>query len=185
MPEPTDEFILSLFSNSKTKEQAFELLLKKYQRTIYYNARRIVTSHEDADDVTQNVCVKIWRHLDKFRGDSSLKTWITKIAVNESLSFIEKKKKLLNLSDDTYTDFMVVTQPETNFISPNEIEHLLQDAILKLPPKQRAVFSMRYYDETPYDEMSKIFDTSESALKASYHFAMEKIKKNISEHLTF
>lgn len=185
MPEPTDEFILSLFSNSKTKEQAFELLLKKYQRTIYYNARRIVTSHEDADDVTQNVCVKIWRHLDKFRGDSSLKTWITKIAVNESLSFIEKKKKLLNLSDDTYTDFMVVTQPETNFISPNEIENLLQEAILKLPPKQRAVFSMRYYDETPYAEMSKIFDTSESALKASYHFAMEKIKKNISEHLTF
>ncbi len=185
MPEPTDEFILSLFSNSKTKEQAFELLLKKYQRTIYYNARRIVTSHEDADDVTQNVCVKIWRHLDKFRGDSSLKTWITKICVNESLSFVEKKKKLLNLSDDTYTDFMVVTQPETNFISPNEIEHLLQEAILRLPPKQRAVFSMRYYDETPYAEMSKIFDTSESALKASYHFAMEKIKKNISEHLTF
>ncbi len=185
MPEPTDEFILSLFANSKTKEQAFELLLKKYQRTIYYNARRIVTSHEDANDVTQNVCLKIWRHLDKFRGDSSLKTWITKICVNESLSFIDKKKKLLNLSDESYTDFLVVTQPDTNFISSNEIEHLLQDAILKLPPKQRAVFTMRYYDETPYAEMSKIFDTSESALKASYHFAMEKIKKNISEHLTF
>lgn len=185
MPEPTDEFILSLFANSKTKEQAFELLLKKYQRTIYYNARRIVTSHEDANDVTQNVCLKIWRHLDKFRGDSSLKTWITKICVNESLSFIDKKKKLLNLSDESYTDFLVVTQPDTNFISSNEIEHLLQEAILKLPPKQRAVFTMRYYDETPYAEMSKIFDTSESALKASYHFAMEKIKKNISEHLTF
>ena len=80
---------------------------------------------------------------------------------------------------------MVVSQPETNFISPNEIEHLLQEAILRLPPKQRAVFTMRYYDETPYAEMSKIFDTSESALKASYHFAMEKIKKNLSEHLTF
>lgn len=177
MPEPTDEFILSLFANNKTKEQAFELLLKKYQKTIYYNARRIVTLHEDANDVTQNVCIKIWRHLDKFRGDSSLKTWITKICVNESLSYIEKKKKLLNLSDDSYTDFLVVSQPETKYISPNEIEKLLQDAIIKLPPKQRAVFTMRYYDETPYAEMSKIFDTSESALKASYHFAMEKVKK--------
>lgn len=185
MPEPTDEFILSLFANSKTKEQAFELLLKKYQRTIYYNARRIVTLHEDANDVTQNVCIKIWRHLDKFRGDSSLKTWISKICVNEALTYIEKKKKLLSLSDDSYTDFLVVSQPETKYVSPNEIEKLLQDAIIKLPPKQRAVFTMRYYDETPYAEMSKIFDTSESALKASYHFAMEKVKKSLSEHLTF
>ena len=111
MPEPTDEFILSLFANSKTKEQAFELLLKKYQRTIYYNARRIVTLHEDANDVTQNVCIKIWRHLDKFRGDSSLKTWITKICVNEALTYIEKKKKLLSLSDDSYTDFLVSLRP--------------------------------------------------------------------------
>ena len=185
MPEATDEFILSLFQNSKTREQAFVMLLKKYQRVIYYNARRIVTLHEDANDVTQNVCIKIWRNLDRFRGDSSLKTWITKICINEALSFIEKKKKLLNLTDDSYMDFLVVSQADTNFISPNEIEQLLQEAILKLPPKQRAVFTMRYYDETPYAEMSKIFDTSESALKASYHFAMEKIKKNLSEHLTF
>ncbi len=185
MPEPSDEFILSLFNNSKTKEQSFELLLKKYQRTIYYNARRVVGSHEDANDVTQNVCIKIWRYLDKFRGESSLKTWITKICVNESISFIEKKKKLLNLNDDSYTDFLLVSQPDTNFISANEIERLLQEAILRLPPKQRAVFTMRYYDETPYAEMSKIFDTSESALKASYHFAVEKIKKKLSEHLTF
>lgn len=185
MPEPTDEFILSLFNNSKTKEQAFELLLRKYQRIIYYNARRIVYSHDDANDVTQNVSIKIWRHLDKFRGESSLKTWITKICINEALTFIEKKKKLLNLTDESYLDFMLVTQPETNFIPSSEIENILQREILKLPPKQRAVFTMRYYDETPYAEMSKIFDTSESALKASYHFAMEKIKKNISEHLTF
>ncbi|MBO4503639.1 MAG: sigma-70 family RNA polymerase sigma factor [Bacteroidales bacterium] len=182
MPEPTDEFILALFANSKTKEQAFEMLLKKYQRLIYYNVRRIVTLHEDADDVTQNVSIKIWRHLDKFRGDASLKTWITKISVNEALTFVEKKKKLLNLTDDSYTDFLLVTQPETNSYTPNEIEHMLQEAILRLPPKQRAVFTMRYYDETPYAEMSKIFDTSESALKASYHFAMEKIKKNLLEH---
>lgn len=185
MPEITDEFILSLFSNDKTKEKAFELLLKKYQKHIYYNARRIVTIHEDADDVTQNVCIKIWRNLDRFRNESSLKTWITRICVNEALTYIEKKKRLLNLDDDSYLDFMLVSQAETNSITPNQIEQFLQEEIVKLPPKQRAVFTMRYYDETPYAEMSKIFDTSESALKASYHFAAEKIKKNITERLTF
>lgn len=185
MPEISDEFILSLFANSKTKEHAFELLMKKYQRTIYYNARRIVALHEDANDVTQNVCIKIWKNLDSFRGDSSLKTWISRICINESLTFIEHKKKLLNLTDDSYTDFMLASQADENFITANQIQELLQEAILRLPPKQRAVFTMRYYEETPYEEMSKIFDTSASALKASYHFAAEKIKKNLSEHLTF
>ena len=186
MPEITDEFILSLFSNEKTKEKAFELLLKKYQKHIYYNARRIVTIHEDADDVTQNVCIKIWKNLDRFRNESSLKTWISRICVNESLTYTEKKKKMLNLDDDeSYTDFLLKTHDDFNTVTPNQIEQFMQEEIAKLPPKQRAVFTMRYYDETPYAEMSKIFDTSESALKASYHFAAEKIKKNISERLTF
>jgi RNA polymerase sigma-70 factor (ECF subfamily) len=185
MPEITDEFILSLFSNEKTKEKAFEMLLKKYQKHIYYSARRITTIHEDADDVTQNVCIKIWKNLDRFRNESSLKTWISRICINEALTYIEKKKRLLNLNDDTYTDFLLVSQADLNTISPNQIEQFLQEEIIKLPPKQRAVFTMRYYDETPYAEMSKIFNTSESALKASYHFAAEKIKKNISERLTF
>ena len=185
MPEITGEFILSLFSNEKTKEKAFEMLLKKYQKHIYYSARRIVTIHEDADDVTQNVCIKIWRNLDKFRSESSLKTWISRICVNEALTYIEKKKKLLNLDDDNYTNFLLISQADTSTLSPSQIEQILQEEIVKLPPKQRAVFTMRYYDETPYAEMSKIFDTSESALKASYHFAAEKIKKNISERLTF
>lgn len=185
MPEITDEFILSLFSNEKTKEKAFELLLKKYQKHIYYSARRITTVHEDADDVCQNVCIKIWRNLDKFRNESSLKTWISRICVNEALTFIEKKKRLLNLSDDSYTDFLLVSHADTSTLTPSQIEQLLQEEIIKLPPKQRAVFTMRYYDETPYAEMSEIFNTSESALKASYHFAAEKIKKNLSERLTF
>lgn len=185
MPEITDEFILSLFSNEETKEKAFELLLKKYQKHIYYSARRITSIHEDADDVSQNVCIKIWKNLDKFRNESSLKTWISRICVNEALTFIEKKKKLLNLTDDSYTDFLLSTHADTSTLTPNQIEKLLQEEIIKLPPKQRAVFTMRYYDETPYAEMSKIFNTSESALKASYHFAAEKIKKNLSERLTF
>ena len=129
MPEITDEFILSLFSNEKTKEKAFELLLKKYQKHIYYNARRIVTIHEDADDVTQNVCIKIWKNLDRFRNESSLKTWISRICVNESLTYIEKKKKMLNLDDDeSYTDFLLKTHDDFSTVTPNQIEQFLQDA---------------------------------------------------------
>ena len=116
---------------------------------------------------------------------SSLKTWISRICINEALTYIEKKKRFPNLTEDNYTDFMAVSQADTSTLTPSQIERFLQEEIEKLPPKQRAVFTMRYYDETPYAEMSKIFDTSESALKASYHFAAEKIKKNISERLTF
>ena len=132
MPEITDEFILSLFSNEKTKEKAFELLLKKYQKHIYYNARRIVTVHEDADDVTQNVCIKIWKNLDRFRNESSLKTWISRICVNESLTYIEKKKKMLNLDDDeSYTDFLLKTHDDFSTVTPNQIEQFLQEEIAK------------------------------------------------------
>ena len=169
----------------RAKQTKLGTELKKYQKHIYYSARRITTIHEDADDVVQNVCIKIWKNLDKFRSESSLKTWITRICVNEALTYIEKKKRLLNLDDDNYTDFLLVSQAEVNTVTASQIEQFLQEEIVKLPPKQRAVFTMRYYDETPYAEMSKIFDTSESALKASYHFAAEKIKKNISERLTF
>lgn len=179
MPHPssiTDEEILSLFANEKTKEKAFLLLMDKYKRDIYYNIRRIVFLHEDADDVTQNVLIKIWRYLGNFRGESSLKTWISRICTNEALSFIEKKKKLLNLNDDDYTTFMLTSLPETKHLSENKIQDLLQKAILQLPEKQRIVFSYRYYEEMPYEEMSKILDTSVGALKASYHFAMKKVQ---------
>lgn len=185
MSDITDDFILTLFKNGKTKEKAFELLVGKYQRTVYYNARRIVNLHEDANDITQNVFIKIWNNLDKFRGESSLKTWITKISVNESLAFFEKKRKMLQLTDSTYTDFILACEAVGNYLPPDEIQQYLHEAILRLPPKQRAVFTMRYYDETPYAEMSEIFDTSESALKTSYHFAAKKVKKFLEERLTF
>lgn len=180
MPRPSDisdEEIISLFSNEKTKEQAFKLLMGKYQRDIYYNVRRVVFLHDDADDITQNVLIKIWRYLGNFRGESSLRTWISRICTNEALTFIEKKKKLLNLNDDSYTDFMLTSLPDTKHLSGNKIQDLLLKAIAQLPEKQRIVFSYRYYDEMPYEEMSKILDTSVGALKASYHFAMKKVQE--------
>jgi len=177
-----DDHILTRFRNEKTKEEAFNSLMHKYQRDVYYAVRRIVHLHEDANDVTQNVFVKIWRHLDQFKGDSSLKTWISRICVNEALSYIEKKKKLLNLSDDTFPDYLMNVASEDKFFSADKIQQLLQQAIMQLPPKQKIVFTMRYYDETPYEEMSKILDTSESALKASYHFAYKKVEDYLKSH---
>ena len=176
-----DAGILALFQDEKTKEKAFTLLMQKYQQDIYYAIRRYVYGHEDANDITQNVFIKVWRYLDKFRGDSSLKTWITRICINESLTFIDKKKKTLNLSDDQYTDHLLNVAAEEKYFSSDRIEALLQKAIIKLPDKQRLVFSLRYYDEMPYEEMSKALGTSVGALKSSYHFAREKVEAILKE----
>ena len=176
-----DEQILTLFKEEKTKEQAFRALMEKYQHTIYYTVRHYVFLHEDADDITQNVFIKVWRYLENFRGESSLKTWITRISINESLTFLEKKKKTLNLSDDQYTDHLLNVAAEERHFSADNIEQLLQKAIIKLPEKQRLVFTLRYYEEMPYEEMSKALGTSVGALKASYHFAMQKVEADLKE----
>lgn len=176
-----DAQIIEQFKDEKTKERAFRALMEKYQRDVYYSVRHYVCVHEDANDVTQNVFIKVWRYLDQFRGDSSLKTWITRISINESLSFLEKKKKMLNLSDDKYTDHLLNVAAEEKYFSSDKIEQLLQQAIVKLPDKQRLVFTLRYYDEMPYEEMSQALGTSVGALKSSYHFAMEKVTTMLRE----
>lgn len=173
-PLPDDQ-LLTLFADAKTKDEAFTSLVKKYQHLIYNNVRRVVFLHDDTVDVMQNVFIKIWRHLGDFRGDSNLKTWITRICINESLTFIKKKKELCNLNDASYTDFMLKTAAEEKYFSSNKIESLVQKAIAILPERQRIVFSYRYFEEMPYEEMSKILDTSVGALKASYHFAYQKV----------
>lgn len=176
-----DAQILELFKDEKTKEQAFRALMKKYQQDVYWAVRHYIYSHDDANDITQNVFIKIWRYLGNFRGESSLKTWITRICINESLSFIEKKKKSLSLSDNDFADHLYNVAAEEKFISSDKIEEILQKAILKLPDKQRLVFTLRYYDEMPYEEMSKALDTSVGALKSSYHFAMKKVEEDLKE----
>lgn len=182
MAHPTDEYILELFATDKTKEQAFGLLMRKYNADIYNSVRRIVYSHDDADDIVQNVLIKIWKHLGSFRGDSSLKTWITRISVNESLTFIEKKKKLLQIDDETYIERVLTSIPDDNHFSSDQILQLVQKGIQLLPEKQRVVFTLRYYDEMPYEEMSKVLDTSVGALKTSYHFAVKKIEEFLGKH---
>lgn len=182
-PAPQDEEILALFSDEKTKERGFRMLMDKFSRYVYCCVRRFVYSHDDADDVTQDVFIKIWRFLDNFRGDSSLKTWITRICITTSLSFLKKKKEALALGDDKFTDHLWNVAAQEHYFSADRMEQWLQEAIIKLPEKQRIVFTLRYYDELPYEEMSKLLNTSTGALKASYHFAREKVEDYLKKKI--
>lgn len=142
----------------------------------------MVVDHEDANDVLQNLFIKVWKGLENFREDSRLYTWLYRIATNESLSFIEQQKRKASVSMDEVVEVLSnKVKADSNF-DANKLEWKLQLAIQQLPEKQRVVFNLRYYDEMPYEEMSRILDTSEGALKASYHHAAKKIEAFILEH---
>jgi RNA polymerase sigma factor (sigma-70 family) len=172
----TDEEIISLFQSEETKEKAFTVLVKQYQERLYWHIRRLLVHHEDTNDVMQNVFVKVWRHLGNFRQESSLFTWLYRIGTNESLTYLEqqKKKRSLSLSDHE-TSLSNRVRAEKNF-DGTKVEWKLQLAIQTLPEKQRAVFTLRYYDEMPYEQMSEVLDTSVGSLKASYHHAAKKVE---------
>lgn len=168
----SDEEILELFKAEESQERAFRLLVDKYSERLYYQIRSLVSTHEDTDDVLQNVLVKVWRHMDKFREDAKLSTWLYRIAYNESITFLKKRKKHISESLEERHD-----QPIAGTFTDGEaIQQQLQAAIEQLPEKQRLVFHMRYYEEMPYEEMSEVLGTSVGALKASYHHAAKKIE---------
>ncbi len=172
-----DALILSKFTDDKTREEAFNLLINKYQQKIYWQIRRIVISHDDADDVIQEVFIKIWKNLASFRQDAQLFTWLYRIATNESLTFIKKKQVRNNISLDDLSVKMSESLNTDPYFTGNEIEKKLQQALLGLPEKQRLVFNMRYYDDLKFQEISAILGTSVGALKASYHLAAKKIEQ--------
>jgi len=174
-----DQELLELFKDPSTKEHAFTAIIKKYQEKLYWHIRRMVINHEDADDVLQNMFIKVWKGLENFREDSQLYTWLYRIATNESLTFLaqQKKRSSVSLSDDE-NGLTNKLKSDTNF-DANKLEWKLQMGIQSLPEKQRVVFNLRYYDEMPYEEMSKVLETSEGALKASYHHAAKKIENFI------
>lgn len=177
----TEQEILQAFKTNVNKEQALSALMDMYQQKLYWHIRRLVGNHDDADDVLQSVFIKVWKNLEKFRGESGIYTWMYRIASNESFTFLrkEKKRRSLSLSDE---DMDLSNQIKADqYFNANEIEWKLQVAIQKLPEKQKAVFSLRYYDEMPYAEISKVLETSEGALKASYHHAVKKIQKMLTE----
>lgn len=170
----TDEEILAQFKDASTKEKAFRNLLSNYQERLYYHVRRYVHNHDDANDILQNTCIKIWNAIDNFRGDSSLYTWLYRIAGNEAITFINKNKKRKEVDiEQTSAQY----RSASDCLEADELSQKLEHAIATLPDKQKQVFIMRYYDEMPYEKMAEISETSVGALKASYHHAVKKIEE--------
>ncbi len=171
-----DAEILSKFQDERTRNEAFNLLLKKYQQKIYWHIRRMVIDHDDADDLVQDVFIKVWKNLAGFRADSQLYTWMYRIASNECITFLNKKKQKNNISLDEVDYSLADTLTEGSYFNGDKAQKKLQEAILTLPEKQRLVFNMKYYEDMKYEEMSEVLGTSVGALKASYHLAVKKIE---------
>ncbi|MCH5227104.1 MAG: sigma-70 family RNA polymerase sigma factor [Muribaculaceae bacterium] len=174
---PIDEKeLVKLLKDEKTASRAFETLLKTYSEPVYWQIRRMVLNHDDANDIVQNVFIKAWTNLHNFRGDAKLSTWLFKIAVNESINFLNKEKTRSQISGGGEDDSSFLKNLEADsFFDGDALQAELQLAISKLPEKQRLVFNMRYYDEMKYEDMSEVLGTSVGALKASYHHAVKKL----------
>ena len=165
--------------NETTKENAFRKLITQYKERLYWHIRKIVISHDDADDVLQNTFIKIFKNIDRFNQDSKLFSWMYRIATNESITFINKRAKQNNVDITDYQQELASTLESDIFYTGNEIQIILQKAIATLPQKQQLVFNMKYFDELKYDEISEILETSVGALKASYFHAVKKIETYI------
>jgi RNA polymerase sigma factor (sigma-70 family) len=155
---------------------AFHMLMTKYQKRVYWQVRRIIIDHDDANDVVQNTFIKVWKNLAGFKETSQFYTWLYRIATNESLTFLKQKKAPLYVPFESIERGLSRKLTDDNFFKADEIEKKLQQAMLTLPEKQRIVFNLRYYDEMPYEEMAGVLETSVGALKASYHHAVKKIE---------
>jgi len=176
-----DRLLIQQLSNPKTQRKAFELVVREYSEKLYWQVRRIVLSHEDADDVLQNAFLKAWQALDTFHGDSKILTWLSRIAINESLDFVRRQKTMLTVSTDDEQAVANMLMAD-DYFDGDETEAQLQQAIASLPDVQRTVFQLRYYDEMKYSDISRVLGTSEGALKASYHIAVKKISEFFKSH---
>ncbi|MDR2292876.1 MAG: RNA polymerase sigma factor [Prevotellaceae bacterium] len=178
--ETDDKLLIEMFKSNESKNFAFNQIVLKYQERIYWHVRKMVINHDDADDLVQESFIKIWNSLDKFRGESSLYTWIYRIATNEVLAFLKKQKSHNHVSLQDVENDLRDTLKQDIYFNGDDAQIKLQQILASLPPKQRLVFNMKYFDEMKYEEIAEILDTSVGALKASYHIAVEKIKKNIN-----
>ncbi|MDD2196931.1 MAG: sigma-70 family RNA polymerase sigma factor [Bacteroidales bacterium] len=181
MSQMSDKELLCMFRVEDTRSYAFNLIVRKYQERLYWHVRKIVISHDDTDDVMQNTFLKVWNALDKFREDSQLFTWLYRIATNEALTFLKKKRSKFFVPFEDVEQQLISTLESSPSLNGEEIKIKLQKAVLKLPEKQRLVFNMKYFDELKYEEISQIVGTSVGALKASYHHAVKKIEKAMED----
>ncbi|MDI3520450.1 MAG: hypothetical protein PWQ06_1195 [Anaerophaga sp.] len=181
--QPDDKEILHLAQEAGKPDQALALLMKKYKERLYWHIRKMVIVHEDADDLLQNTFMKAWKSIGKFRGDASLYTWLYRIATNETLNYLNKKKEGL-LNEDSDMEIMLGNRIETDpLFSGDEIQKRLQKCLLALPEKQRLVFNMKYFEDMTYEQISEILGTSVGALKASYFHAVRKIEAFIKNEV--
>ena len=176
----SDDELIKMFHEPSSQNKAFELLVRKYQEQLYWVVRRLVIDHEDTNDIIQNVFIKVWNNLGTFREDSKLYTWLYRIAVNESLGFLNSKRMRIFVPLGDVENMLNQKLTDDNFFKGDEIQLMLQKAILSLPEKQRIVFNLRYYNEMPSEQMSEVLGTSVGALKASYHLAMKKVEKSLT-----
>jgi RNA polymerase sigma-70 factor (ECF subfamily) len=177
-----DNQIKELLMKPETQRKGFEMLVRQYSEQLYWQVRRIVLTHEDSNDVLQNTFIKAWNGLSSFHGDSKVLTWLSRIAINESLDFVRKQKNIAVVSADDSESSVANTLMADEYFDGDETEAQLQEAIASLPEVQRTVFTLRYYDEMKYSEMSKLLNTSEGSLKASYHIAVKKISVFFKSH---
>ena len=172
-----DEAVLiSQLKDPSTREASYRTLVSTHKERLYWHIRKMVLNHEDTDDILQNTFLKVFKHIDGFKGDSKLYSWMYRIATNESINFLNKKANQMHIDLQTLQEQSVENLKADTYFDGNEIQLKLQKAIISLPHKQQLVFNMRYFDELKYDEMSDILDTSVGALKASYHHARKKIE---------
>lgn len=169
-----DKELIEMLKDSKTQREGFAALVSQYSEPLYWKVRRIVLNHDDANDVMQNTFIKAWDNLGSFQGKSTLFTWLCRIAINEALDFLRRKKATSQLSADDGS-IVALELIGDSFFDGDTAQAQLQEAIARLPEVQRTVFTMKYFDEMKYSEISKVLDTSEGALKASYHLAVKKI----------
>ncbi len=183
MQEYNEDIVIEQLQKPATVRQAFARVVEQYSRPLYWQIRKMVLSHDDANDLLQNTFLKAWGSIEYFRGDAKLSTWLYRIAVNETLTFLAKERERRNLTADDADDFLLLNIESEEFFDGNRAQKLLQEAILQLPEKQRLVFNMRYFDEMKYEDMSEILGTSVGALKASYHHAAKKIEEYLEERV--
>ena len=178
----TDEEIIGLYRNGQD-ERAFKEIVAAYSERLYWHVRRFVCSHEDTDDLLQEIFIKIWSALPSFRGDSRLFTWIYRIATNETLNWLHKQKVRAILKFESIDTELADKIDDDPYFNGDEAQRLLFKAIAGLPQKQQSVFCLRYFDDLSYEDISEILGTSVGALKASYHFASEKIRAELQNQI--
>ena len=176
-----DEDIIRLMQSPENQEKGLRMMMNAYQSRLYWHIRRLVDDEDAAKDVLQETFIKVYQNFSQFKKDSQLYTWLYRIASNEALQYLNKAKKMQKTEQDADV-YLENQKAENSGRNADEIEDLLQDAIQKLPEKQRMVFTLRYYDDLPYEEISKILDMSVSTLKTNYHYAKSKIEQYILDH---